>query len=283
MKKNSQNNGTKIVLLGTGTPNTDPLRSGPCVAVIVNGQPYIFDLGPGMVRRAAEAHQAGIAALENSKLTRAFLTHLHSDHTAGYPDFLMTPWVLGREEPIQVHGPEGTKVMTDHLVSAFQQDIDQRIHGLEKKTTASFRVNVEEIDSDWIYQDDNVQVEAFPVRHGDWQAFGFRIISADRIIVISGDTAPNENISDFAKNCDVLIHEVYSIAGFKTRPDQWQFYHSNYHTSSYELAELALKTQPGLLVLYHQLFWGFSEESLLNEIHEKYSGKVHSGKDLDVI
>ena len=40
-------------LLGTGTPNADPERSGPAVAVVVNGTPYLVDFGPGVVRRAA--------------------------------------------------------------------------------------------------------------------------------------------------------------------------------------------------------------------------------------
>jgi len=41
---------SKIVLLGTGTPNADPERSGPSVAVLVNRTPYLVDFGPGVVR-----------------------------------------------------------------------------------------------------------------------------------------------------------------------------------------------------------------------------------------
>jgi ribonuclease BN (tRNA processing enzyme) len=80
----------------------------------------------------------------------------------------------------------------------------------------------------------------------------------------------------------VLIHEVYSQAGFATRPAEWQRYHSRYHTSSRELAELASKARPGLLVLYHQLFWGTSDDDLLKEVRAGYAGKVVSGRDLDV-
>jgi len=93
---------TKVVLLGTGTPGPDPERSGPCVAIVVNGTPYLIDLGPGVVRRASAAYRKGVKGLHFSKLKTAFVTHLHSDHTVGYPDFIFTPWVVGRTGPVQV-------------------------------------------------------------------------------------------------------------------------------------------------------------------------------------
>ena len=55
---------TQVVLLGTGTPNPDPERSGPSLAVVVNDKPYIVDFGPGGVRRAAAAYVNGVKALQ---------------------------------------------------------------------------------------------------------------------------------------------------------------------------------------------------------------------------
>src|SRR5918993_3315472 len=77
---------TRIVLLGTGTPSPDPERSGPATAIVVNGTPYLIDFGPGVVRRIAAASQKGVTGLSVVNVRTAFLTHLHSDHTAGYPD-----------------------------------------------------------------------------------------------------------------------------------------------------------------------------------------------------
>jgi len=79
---------TKVVMLGSGNPNADPERSGPCVAIVVNETPYIFDCGPGLVRRASAANKKGVIGLEMSKLSKLFITHLHSDHTIGYPDII---------------------------------------------------------------------------------------------------------------------------------------------------------------------------------------------------
>jgi ribonuclease Z len=275
--------GTKVVLLGTGTPNADPERSGPAVAIVVNETPYLVDFGPGVVRRAAAANQVGVTALAVENLKRVFTTHLHSDHTAGYPDLILTPWVLGRDEPLEVYGPEGIERMTANILAAYQQDIQLRLNGLEPANDRGHRVNAHVVEPGIVYQDSNVTVEAFLVSHGAWpQAFGYTFRTPDRIIVISGDTAPTESIAAQCRQCDVLIHEVYSQAGFEGRSPVWQRYHSSYHTSSHELAELASEAKPGLLILYHQLFWGRSEEELLTEIKERYDGEVVSGHDLGV-
>lgn len=276
---------TKIVLLGTGTPIADPTRSGPATAIVVNEIPYIVDFGPGLVRRAASAYQAGMKGLQVSKLKRAFVTHLHSDHTVGYPDLIFSPWVLGRKEPLEVYGPEGLDAMTEHILAAYQQDIYMRLYGLEPTSNKDqgYKVDVHEIKPGIVYQDSNITVEAFLVNHGSWpQAFGYKFVTADRTIVISGDTAPSESIVEACDGCDVLIHEVYSRAGFEKRRPEWQRYHSSFHTSTHELAELASRAKPGLLILYHQLFWGATEEELLSEIREIYKGKIVSGNDLDI-
>jgi ribonuclease BN (tRNA processing enzyme) len=274
---------TQIVLLGTGTPNADPDRSGPAVAIVVNGAPYLVDCGPGVVRRAAAAARKGVKGLEVNKLNRLFVTHLHSDHTLGYPDLIFTPWVVGRSDPLEVWGPKGLMTMTQHLLAAFQEDIEIRTNGLEPANMTGYRVDVHEVAPGEIYKDSNVTVTAFPVSHGSWpQALGYRFQTADRSIVISGDTIPSRGVMDNCSHCDVLIHEVYSQKGFLQRPAEWQKYHSSFHTSSRELAEIANKTKPGLLILYHQLLWGVSEEDLLQEVRQTYAGKVVSGHDLDI-
>ena len=273
---------TKVVLLGTGTPVSDPSRSGPAVAVVVDQTPYIVDFGPGLVRRAAAAHLAGVEALDVQNLNCAFATHLHSDHTAGYADLILTPWVLGRRVPLEVHGPPGIRDMTGHLLEAYQADIQQRLDGLEPANDLGHQVEVFEIGEGVVYRDARVTVEAFAVEHGSWDAFGYKFVTPDRTVVISGDSSPTKRIVEVARGCDVLVHEVYSLAGFSEQPRHWKRYHRNFHTSSRELAAIANKARPGLLVLYHQLFWGVTESELLAEVRKGYDGEVVSGRDLDV-
>lgn len=274
---------TRVVLLGTGTPNAEPDRSGAAVAIVVDETSYLVDAGPGVVRRAAAAFRKGIKALEPKRLRLAFLTHLHSDHTAGYPDLILTPAVLERDAPLVVYGPKGTRDMTARILEAWSADIDIRTHDLEPSKPAGYVVRAADVEPGPIFGDERVSVSAIPVRHGAWKsAFAYRFVTPDRTIVVSGDTAPADTIVAACNQCDILVHEVYSAAGFATRPPEWQRYHRAYHTSSVELAAIAARARPKLLVLYHQLYWGVSDEALLTEIRQIYAGKVVSGRDLDV-
>ena len=267
----------QVILLGTGTPNADPDRSGPSVAVVANGAAYLVDSGPGVVRRAAAA------GIQPKNLKIAFVTHLHSDHTLGLPDLMFTPWTLERAEPLQLYGPRGLRAMAGTLERAYREDVQIRLHGGEPSNPSGYKVIVHEIRPGEVYRDANVTVTAFAVPHGNWrQAFGYRFDGGGRSIVISGDTGPTDAVARACHGCDILIHEVYSESGFARRPPDWQRYHARYHTSSRELGEIATQARPGLLVLYHQLFWGTTEEELLKEVRRGYPGKVASGHDLDV-
>ncbi|KHO39728.1 hydrolase [Clostridium tetani] len=290
------NNETKLILLGTGTPNADPDRSGASVAVVVGDNSYIVDFGPGVVRQAAKAYKKGVHALLAKNLKTAFLTHLHSDHTTGYPDLIFTPWVLEREEPLKVFGPKGLKSMTEHILAAYKMDIDERVYGLEPANKNGWKVDVTEIESGVIFEDEKVTVEAFPVKHGAFEAYSYKFHTPDKTIVISGDTAPVDIMVEIAKGCDILVHEVYHFEGFKSRTEEWRKYHSFVHTSSYELGEIAQKAKPKLVVLYHQLYMmnmqsedenlsneiALRDKELVEEVKSKFSGNVVSGKDLDI-
>ena len=280
---------TKVVLLGTGTPGPVPDRSGPCVAILVNDTPYLVDLGPGVVRRASAAYRNGVKGLHFSKLKTAFVTHLHSDHTVGYPDFIFTPWVVGRPGPIQVYGPSGIKAMTDHILEAWKDDIKIRTEGMERDfpehNDSGYKVDVHEISPGVVYQDRNVTVNAFPVRHGEVpQAFGYRFATPDRTIVISGDTSPTPSVISACNGCDILIHEVYTMKAHVAAPPSWQAYQLKYHTSSKQVAELATKARPKLLILYHQgyLHDTSTRADLLQEMRDAYTGLFVSGLDLEV-
>jgi len=201
------------------------------------------------------AYQKGVKALHSSNLKTAFITHLHSDHTVGYPDFIFTPWVVGRTGPLEVYGPKGIKAMTEHILEAWKEDIWIRTHGVERNlpewNDTGYKVNAHEIDPGVVYKDKNVTVKAFLVRHGEWpQAFGYRFETPDRTIVISGDTTPSQSIIDNCNGCDVLIHEVYTQAGYTKASPERQQLRLSYHTSSKQLAEIASKAKPNLHV-YH--------------------------------
>ena len=274
---------TKVVLLGTGTPRPFPDRSGPATAIVVGERAYLVDFGPGVVRRAAAAAEKGTLELESTNLKIAFLTHLHSDHTAGYPDLILTPWVMGRTE-LDVYGPEGLEEMTKHVLEAWRQDIEIRTKGLEKRHDLVVRAH--DVKPGVVYKDELVTVTAFRVPHGQWpQAFGYRFDTPGKSVVISGDTSPSEEIVAHCLPCDVLIHEVYSPESVLSMPD-YKTYRAKYHTSTSQLAEIANRTKPGILVVYHTSGRGpngrIPDDQLLREIQKTYHGKVVIGHDLEV-
>jgi len=282
-KTASLSTGTQVVVLGTGTPLADPERSGPAVGVVVNGAAYLVDCGPGVVRRAAAAEKNGIKALAVEKLKIVFITHLHSDHTLGYPDLIFSPWVLGRTEGLEAYGPRGLKSMTSHLEKAWTEDVRIRQRGLEQANATGYKVKVHEIRAGVVYRDANVTVTAFPVKHGIWkEAYGYTFETRDRKIVISGDTAPTDEVVKACDGCDVLLHEVYNPHGDELKEEHWKEYFRTFHTSPAELGEIARRARPRLLVVYHQVLEKLPEADLVKQIRKEYSGDWVSAKDLGV-
>jgi len=82
---------------------------------------------------------------------------------------IFTPWVVGRKEPLEVYGPRGIKAMTDHVLEAWADDIEIRGGPIERPLVGAdgYRVNAHEVSSGVAYQDSNVTVSAFPVKHGE--------------------------------------------------------------------------------------------------------------------
>ena len=295
---------TKVVLLGTGTPVPDPERSGPATAIVVDDSAYLVDFGPGVVRRAKGAVlDRGITQLEPANLKVVFVTHLHSDHTAGYPDLILTGWSSGRHTPLEVYGPIGLQSMTDHILQAYRIDIQTRTNpgGDQRGNQEGWKVNAHEIKPGVIYKDAKVTVTAFPTQHA-MESYGFRFDTLDRSIVISGDTSPTEETIKACNGCDVLIHEVRTLELFSNLPEERRSFGSKNHTTSDQLAALATKAKPRLLIAYHAwIAWGpsvlpsgeesvvlttggfhSSPDALQKEIAARYSGHFVIGRDLDV-
>jgi ribonuclease BN (tRNA processing enzyme) len=253
------------------------------VAVVVNDRAYLIDCGPGVVRRAAAAERNGIAALKAKELKIVFVTHLHSDHTLGYPDLIFSPWVLGRKDALEAYGPHGLQNMTSHIEKAWTEDVQIRRRGLEQANSTGYKVKVHEIRAGVVYRDANVTVTAFPVKHGIWkEAYGYTFATRDRKIVISGDTSPTDEVVNACDGCDVLLHEVFNPHGDELKDAHWKEYFRTFHTSPAELGEIAWRAHPKLLVMYHQSLEKLPEADLVEQIGKEYSGPWVSARDLGV-
>ena len=278
---------TQLVILGSGTPNPNPERGGSAYAVIVDNTPYLVDFGPGAIRSFAALMPAwggDMKEMDVTKIEHAFLTHIHSDHTTGLSDLLLTPWIMGRENKLNLYGPKGLEKMAGSLLDAYADDIDYRVNGTQPSNGTGYQFNFTELADGVIFQDRNLKVEAFKVNHGDFEdAYGFRFTSKDKVIVFSGDTGPSKSLERYAKDADILVHEVYSNAGFLKKTKDWQIYHKGHHTSTYEVGEIASRAKPKILVLSHILFWGADEQDILEETRTTFSGNIRIAEDLMVI
>src|SRR5215813_11772951 len=295
---------TRVVLLGTGQTVPDPDRSGPATGIVVDESAYLVDFGPGVVRRAkAAVLDRHITALEPANLKLAFATHLHSDHTAGYPDLILTGWTAGRRTPLEVYGPAGLQSMTEHILQAWRIDIETRTNpeGNQRSNAEAWKVNAHEIKSGVIHKDAKVTVTAFPTKHA-MESYGYRFDTPDRSVVIAGDTNPTEETIKGCNGCDVLIHEARTLEMFNKLPAERRSFGAKNHTTSEELAGLAAKAKPGLLIVYHAwISWTpgaapsgsqpvvlstgalqSSPDVLQKEIGSRYSGHFVIGRDLDV-
>ena len=272
---------TTVVLLGTGTPVPDPDAFGPATAILVGDRIFVVDAGPGVMRRLTAA------GLPRNRLTALFLTHLHSDHTLGYPDLLLTTWTVGRREPFDVFGPPGIRSMTDHIIEAWREDIQVRVEGLERNSADGYRVRVHEYGPGILYDSAGVRVTAFRVPHGNWkESYGFRFDTPGKTIVLSGDTAPSDSVAWWAKQADILLHETYPVVRLvpEDRPggELWPQYMRAFHTADEELGRIARQAQPRLLLLHHIVRMGGSDDEIMEGIRRGgFGGRTVIGRDLE--
>jgi len=227
---------TQIVLLGTGDPGPLSRRAGPATAIVVDGRAYLVDAGPGVVRRAAAAHEKGIAALDPANLTHAFVTQLHFEHTAGYPDLVFMPSSLGRKQPLEGYGPPGIRALTEHVLAAWNGGV---------------QVNAHETTPGLVYRDDKIAVTAF---NG-----GYRLQTADRRIVIASGASQAQTVIAHCNGCDVLMDEVQletarqlAEVATRARPELWVL-HRKGTASEEQLASMIGNVYSGRFVIGHDL------------------------------
>lgn len=270
----------QVTLLGTGTPRPALDRMGPATLVEAGDEKLLFDVGRGTTIRLAEA------GVDHSSVTAVFLTHLHSDHLVGLPDF----WLLGhvgpfyRARPLELFGPPGTRSMALGLTEAFARDIDLRSNParpgprLEPKEFQKAGVLLER---------GGVRVTAFPVDHVE-DSYGYRIDYKGSSVVISGDARPSETLVAAATGVDLLVHEIMAIANesIDARPAAAQSMMRRVlatHTTPAQMADILREAAPRLAVFNHVSLNGITEEEALRVIRATYDGRVEMGEDLMTI
>jgi ribonuclease Z len=276
----------RVVLLGTqGGPTFDAQRLGISTLVVAGSERLLFDAGRGVTTGLVRS------GIRPADVTKVFLTHLHSDHVISLPELLISPWASqGRSVPLSVWGPAGTRSMMQHFQEAPAFDIHVRRDLDEKFPANGVRVVATEIKEGVVYTSGGVTVTAFLVDHGPVRpAYGYRVDYRGHSVVLSGDTAPSDNLVKAAQGADVVIHE---LGGYKQDPmlsgpadEVLPNSHLSrrqlttiaaHHTDGVEVGEVLERIKPKLAVFSH---YNADPQSTLSLIRRHYAGRVEFGEE----
>lgn len=264
-----------VVLIGTGFPRPDPNHAAACTVIDLGDEWFVVDAGRGATMRIAGTQ------LDYAKMRAVFLTHFHSDHTSGLPDLFVSSWMFGRKErPLELYGPRGTRKLSAAMLAFFADDIHYRADLLERQSRTGATINTHEIGEGVVFDDGKVKVTAFVEDHRPVEpALGYRFESKGKVIVVSGDTRPNDNLLKFAKNADVLVMEAYLPSWFdKVDTPEVAARLKHYHTSAEEAGTIATKAGVKTLLLTHLV--GKDEGAFHSDAAKTFKGKIIVGRDL---
>jgi ribonuclease Z len=269
----------KVTLLGTAPgPPVRVGRAAISTLVEANGERFLFDAGYGSLERLVES------GLAMDAVTRLFITHLHSDHVADLPAFLLLPWAgpSARDVPLEVWGPSGTADMLRHLEQAFAFDIHMRRDVDEKASPKGIETIGRDIPEGTVYEQNGVKITAFLVDHGAVKpAFGYRVDYAGRSVAISGDTRPSDNLVAFSKGVDVLIHETVDDVSLRKLAPSEELFRAivAHHTTPEQAGGIFARVAPRLAVFSHAQ----GGSAVVDRARRTYTGRVEMGEDLMVI
>jgi ribonuclease Z len=273
----------KVTLLGTGSPRPRIERFGPSTLVEAGGQRLLFDCGRGTIQRIYQLDQ------NTNTFDKLFLTHLHADHTTGIPDLWVTGNYYGRfANPLRVWGTPGTEQMIEHIKKAYEEDVRLQngifSHFNSPRNLEGQKIEVQEIDEGFVYDENGVRVSPFRVNHHDFFSdeisLGYRVDYCGRSVVLSGDTRYCENLIEHSRGVDLLVHEVASgpIGVELTRSSRIPL---ACHTLPEECGLVFSEVRPKLAVYYHVVqFQGVSLDEVMNRTRREYGGRVVFGEDL---
>ncbi len=186
----------KLIILGSGTAVPLADRASPSVAIFIEDQFLLMDIGPGTVRQLA------LAGLNHEDIDYIGISHFHPDHTADLIHFIFAtrhPPIVKRRKLFTIIGPKGINEFLKLLRRPYGNwlDLPPGLMKIEELNTGG--KDKKEFDA--------FKVLSAPLNHSP-HSIGLRIEdNSGRTIVYSGDTGYCEAIVDLARGADLLILE----------------------------------------------------------------------------
>ena len=281
----SWHTGTRLILLGTGGgPRPRVNRMASSQVIVVNGAAYVVDCGDGVAR------QLTAAGIPLTSLRHIFITHLHSDHILDYGNLILLAWAVGLETRLDTWGPPPLERMTQLFFEMNAYDIKIRIADETYPPLVPLVHPHEVTRGGTVMNDGTVKVTTTLVPHPIVEpALAYRFDTPHRSIVISGDTAPSDNLIRLAQGADVLVHEAMYLPGVDrlaarvpNHPGLKQHLLAS-HTSAEDAGRVAQAAGVKLLVLSHLVPAddpAITDEMWIAAARVHFRGQVIVGKDL---
>ena len=277
----------RVTFLGTGAPRPSFERYGPSILVEAGEQMLLVDPSWGLRERIM---QVGSFDLMTS-IDHVLITHLHYDHTIGFTDLWLTGWLFGRRVPLQVQGPVGTSKMMGHFRQAYDWDIEMRF--LVGIPPEGVEIAASDVRPGVIHEEGGLKVTAFEVDHMPidletrdllpffGQTLGFRFDYGGRSLVLSGDTRPSDNLVEFARGVDVLVHEAQYASPEQTEEAKLANVSLSVHTEPKDAAGIFERTKPRMAVYSHLIPPDVTADELIEAT--PYDGPLTVAHDLMMI
>ncbi len=265
----------RIIFLGTGGSWPTVKRNVSSIAIKRGSEILLFDCGEGTQRQFQKSN------LSYMQISKIFITHFHGDHFLGLPGLIQTMQLNDRDKPLHIYGPKGMEELTDQLLTLGYFRPSYRI--ISHDLNNGDKIEFEDYSIHTLEVNHNVPTFSYCLlehqRPGKFNkpraieigipegplfsqlqrgqcitlANGKTIVPdlvlgpsrKGRMIVISGDTKPCEELIEFSKDADVLIHEA-------TFDSELQEVAKEYgHTTAFQAAEIAKKACVDKLFLVH--------------------------------
>ena len=270
-----------LVAVGTGGGYENPERLGPCSAIGWGEHVVLVDAG----RAVAEALRTAKIRVHQPALV--LLTNLLPENTLGLDDLLYTGWLRGREAPLQVIGPSGTRALVESLLAAREAGAEALGATLHLAAEGE-RAAIEEIGDGWAQEIDGLRIGAGALEGGPLPALAYRFEAGGRSLVVSGTGWAPEALVAFASGAHMLVHEGVFIpptedleeAGVLADPQRLES-EAAIHTSLLDVGGLASRAGVESLVLVRLRPPPFFRLQVSAMVGKSYSGRVEIPDDGD--
>jgi ribonuclease Z len=244
---------SKMVILGSSYAIPHPQHDNTHMAVIGPSKTLLIDCASNPIVRLEQAN------ISTESIQDLILTHFHPDHVSGVPLFLMSMWLQGRTQELNIYGLDYTIDRIEAMLDLFNWSAWPGFFPVHFR-----RIPEEEMTP--VLKDEEWKVYASPVKH-IIPTIGLRIEfnQKNTVVAYSADTEPCPEIVLLAKGADILFHEATGIY-----PG---------HSSANQAAGVAKDADVNSLYLIHYPTRNTESQSLVAEARKAFNGKVFLTRD----